>query len=227
MNAFQEIAILGEMNQPALALLACQKVKSILREKSNYKRLSDIDLFESNCLILLGEQEEAQKKLKSILELGNNTLSSNTFSTIQSLSFSYILSRKYEECIQTIEPVLDKLPEDTQWFLPFCLYHLNRFSECIASINTSIKYSTEQNTHFLLAIQYRIADDASNFIHEFKQYYSSKLSHSEYDNIPVILHFFLDFAKEKNNPSLQLKIYADLNQYYEKTLTFERSELLQ
>ena len=197
MNAFQEIAILGEMNQPALALLACQKVKSILREKSNYKRLSDIDLFESNCLILSGEQEEAQKKLKSILELGNNTLSSNTFSTIQSLSFSYILSEKYEECIQTIEPVLDKLPEDTQWFLPFCLYHLNRFSECIASINTSIKYSTEQNTHFLLAIQYRIADDASNFIHECKQYYSSKLSHSEYDNIPVILHFLLDFAKEK------------------------------
>ena len=55
-----------EMNQPALALLACQKVKSILREKSNYKRLSDIDLFESNCLILLSEQEEAQKK-KTIL----------------------------------------------------------------------------------------------------------------------------------------------------------------
>ncbi|MDD7057771.1 MAG: hypothetical protein PUI03_01950 [Erysipelotrichaceae bacterium] len=54
------------MNQPALALLACQKVKSILREKSNYKRLSDIDLFESNCLILLSEQEEAQKK-KTIL----------------------------------------------------------------------------------------------------------------------------------------------------------------
>ena len=81
------------MNQPALALLACQKVKSILREKSNYKRLSDIDLFESNCLILLSEQEEAQKK--------------------------------------------------------------------------------------------------------------------------------------KNNPSLKLKIYADLNQYHEKTLTFERSELLQ
>lgn len=227
MNAFQEIAILGKMNQPALALLACQKVKSILREKSNYKRLSDIDLFESNCLILSGEQEEAQKKLKSILELGNNTLSSNTFSTIQSLSFSYILSEKYEECIQTIEPVLDKLPEDTQWFLPFCLYHLNRFSECIVSINTSIKYSTEQNTHFLLAIQYRIADDASNFIHECKQYYSSKLSHSEYDNIPVILHFLLDFAKEKNNPSLQFKIYADLNQYHEKTLTFERRELLQ
>ena len=114
-----------------------------------------------------------------------------------------------------------------QWFLPFCLYHLQRFSECIASINTSIIYSTEQNTHFLLAIQYRIADDTNNFIHECKQHYSSKLSHSEYDNIPVILHFLLDFAKEKDNPSLKLKIYADLNKYYEKTLTFERSELLQ
>lgn len=226
MNCFQEIAILGEMNRPVLALLMCQKVKVILKELNNYKRLSDIDLFEGNCLVLLGEQEEAQARLKSILELKNNELSSNTSATIQSLAFSFIIDHKYQECIEIVKTLKNNLTDDMQWYIPFCLYQLNDFYECEESIKRVYVNSTDINKHFLLAIQYRIHDDIHKFIEEIKYFYYSTLNKSSYDNVPIILNFILDFVQEKNDQSLLIKVLLDLNKYHENNLTSTNSELL-
>lgn len=226
MNLFQKIVVLGEMNRPALALIECQKAKDILKNLENYKRLTDIDLFEGNCLILLGEQEKAQLRLKSILELRNNELCDNTSSIIQSLAFSLIIEGRYQECIDIIEPKLYDLPTDAQWFLPFCLYKLNKIQECEKSIKDTLKNATETNSHFLLAIQYRIDMNDKKFVEECKYYYHRILYGLYYDNVPIILNFLLNFSEEKGDEALQLKVLSDLNKYHEKGLDLENSELL-
>ena len=226
MNLFQLIVILCQMNKSALALLQCQKAKIILKDFNNYKRLSDIDLFEGNCLILLNEQEEAQSRLKLILKLGNNNLSSSTNYILQSLAFSFIMNHQYQECINTIKPVINELSKEVQWYLPFCLYQLNRINECNNSIKSALLNCNEITSHFLLAIQSLIFNDHIKFIDECLIYYQLILQQSNYEDIHILLNFMLDIEKERKNDLLQLKILKDLNLYHEKKLTIESSELL-
>lgn len=226
MNLFQLIIILCEMNKSALALLQCQKAKIILKDFNNYKRLSDVDLLEGNCLILLNEQEEAQSRLKSILELGNNNLSSSTNYILQSLAFSFIMNHQYQECINTIQPIMNELSKDVQWYLPFCLYQLKRFDECNDSIKIALLNCNKINSHFLLAIQSLISNNHIKFIEECMIYYHLILQQLNYDDVPILLNFMSDIEKERKNDLLQLEILKDLNLYHEKELTIESSGLL-
>lgn len=227
MNVFQKVVILGEMNRPALALLNCHNAENVLKDFNNYQRLTDIDLFEANCLILLGEQEEAQTRLNTILNLKNNEMCSNTSSMIQSLAYSLILDRKYQDCVEIMHSSQCNLLEGTQWFLAFCLYKLNKIDACKENIENTLIYANKKNKHFLLALRYRIEKEDSKFLKECRCYYYVILNEMDYNTVPIILNLLLEFAEEKENDELRLKVFSDLNCYHEKRLNLKRSNLLE
>jgi transcriptional regulator with XRE-family HTH domain len=225
MNSYMLTLSYGRENKNALSLMCCSKVKNLLREKNNYIRQVDIDIVECSNLILLGEIKEAQKRLLESLNSGNANINDSFIPIYNSLAFSYILSKDYQKCIDIIEQYENELPEEMLWFKPFCLFSTKNYEACILSLD-NLKVSDRTTQNFLLALRYRVNNDFVLFMKYISLYYYSKLENMVYLDIPFVLHFILDYAKEVNDTEINIDALEDLDLFHNNILSINSSNVL-
>ncbi len=225
MNSYLLTLTYARKNKNALSLMCCSKTKNLLREKNNYIRQVDIDIVECSNLILLGEITEAQKRLLESLNSGNANINDSFIPIYNSLAFSYILSKDYQKCIDLIDQYENELPEEMLWFKPFCLFSTKNYEACILSLD-NLKVSDRTTQSFLLALKYRVNNEFVLFMKHISLYYYSKLENMVYLDIPFVLHFILDYAKEVNAIEINIAALEDLDLFHNNILSINTSNVL-
>lgn len=228
MNTFQLVSVYSELNKYIIAYEKCIECKPLLRQYNNYSRLITIDMFECITLTNMHMFDESKKKLLNILSSTNN----GTFNYCQdqiyhNLAWNALLSQNYEECIHYTNLAKDAgdPSPDLCYFIPFSLYKLNKPLNALNECSKVIKECDHFYIPFIEAISAKIQNKNNDFETKINIYYKSLLKNSNYEDIPLIQNFILDYYEEAHDKEMMINILKDIKLNNEDKLNFKTSLL--
>ena len=228
MNTFQLVSVYSELNKYIIAYEKCIECKPLLRQYNNYSRLITIDMFECITLTNMHMFDESKKKLLNILSSTNN----GTFNYCQdqiyhNLAWNALLSQSYEECIHYTNLAKDAgdPSPDLCYFIPFSLYKLNKPLNALNECSKVIKECDHFYIPFIEAISAKIQNKNNDFETKINIYYKSLLKNSNYEDIPLIQNFILDYYEEAHDKEMMINILKDIKLNNEDKLNFKTSLL--
>ena len=228
MNAFQLVSVYSELNKYVIAYKKCIECKPLLRQYNNYSRLITIDMFECITLTNMHMFDESRQKLLNILSSTNN----GTFNYCQdqiyhNLAWNALLSQNYEECIHYTNLAKDAgdPSPDLCYFIPFSLYKLNEPLDALNECSKAIKACDHFYIPFIEAISAKIQNKNNDFETKINVYYKSLLQNSNYEDIPLIQNFILDYYEEIHDKEMMINILKDIKLNNEDKLNYKTSLL--
>lgn len=228
MNTFQLVSVYSELNKYIIAYKKCIECKPLLRQYNNYSRLITIDMFECITLTNMHMFDESKKKLLNILSSTNN----GTFNYCQdqiyhNLAWNALLSQNYEECIHYTNLAKDAgdPSPDLCYFIPFSLYKLNKPLNALNECSKTIKECDHFYIPFIEAISAKIQNKNNDFETKINIYYKSLLKNSNYEDIPLIQNFILDYYEKVHDKEMMINILKDIKLNNEDKLNFKTSLL--
>lgn len=224
---FEKITIFAETNRAALAYSYCEQARILFSQFNNYTTLFFIDLFQYNCLTLLGLFNEARTNLNTLL---NNLTQTNEkyISTIyHNLAWNALLDNSYEECIQMSKKAIDLGNKSSAllYFIPYSFYKLKQTQNTLDCIEKYFESISDLYKPFLIALHARIQNNRMLFEKNILTFYTSLLEKHEYEDIIISLEIMIDYFSETNQKDKLISTYADYKMYKENKLTLKSSQL--
>lgn len=230
MTTFQLISLLAKKQKSPLALKQCQLARNILINHSNYRRLVEIDILESNILSFLGMHIDAIQNLENLLNIISDDLKYLDIKSriYYSLSICSLSNKNYEDSIRYAEAARKNTNYsiDVSKEISYSLYMQGKYDLCIKYINDNYSSCSKENYLFLAALKSKIKNDNYSFETNLAKYYDCIMNNSNYSTVPLVLHFFLNYYSEHNDIYLENKTLLDLNALGEFRLSSTNSELL-
>lgn len=225
---FEIITIYAETNRVVLAYSYCDQARILFGYFNNYTALFFIDLFQYNCMTLLGLYEIAKDNLIKLL---NNITPANekyTSMIYHNLALNSLLQGNYEYCIQMANKALEQgnKSDDLFYFIPCSYYKLNQSQNALYSIKNSIGNINSLYKPLLIAIEAKIKKNDEQFEHSIFTFYKTLLTENKYEVILVPLEIMIDHFSETNQTDKLIKTYADYKMYIENKLNINNSQIL-
>ncbi len=226
LNMFYLITIYSKMNKCAYSLLFLNQTKLILSTTLCYSRIVYTDLCEAYNLIQLGLYKESKNLLLRIIDSGIAQIQDISSYIYQLLAIVSLHLSEYEDSITYFKRITDsKIYNKYIWIPSFAKYNLKDTASLHKEIENAKKMSQNKVIDFLSAIEDRLENNYEAFLQHILIYYFYILDNHCYDTFSILLHFILDFSKEKNDSDLTILVLNDLDLYHENKLSITSSNL--
>ncbi len=225
---FEMITIYSKTNRVALAYGYCEQAKFLFSYFNNYTVLFFIDLYQYNCMSLLGLYENAKNNLIKLL---NNITPVNEkyISMIyHNLAWNSLLEGDYEYCIQMSNKAIEQgnKSDDLFYFIPYSYYKLNQPQIALHSIKDNVNSISNLYKPLLIAIEAKIKNNNKQFENSIFTFYKTLLVENEYEDIIVPLEIMIDYFKETDQKDKLIITYVDYKKYTENKLNISSSQIL-
>ena len=114
---------------------------------------------------------------------------------------------------------------DLCYFIPFSLYKLNKPLNALNECSKAIKECDHFYIPFIEAISAKIQNKNNDFETKINIYYKSLLKNSNYEDIPLIQNFILDYYEKVHDKEMMINILKDIKLNNEDKLNFKTSLL--
>ena len=227
LNMFYLITIYSKMNKCAYSLLFLNQTKLILSTTLCYSRIVYTDLCEAYNLIQLGLYRESNNLLLRILDSGIAQIQDISSYIYQLLAIVSLHISEFEGSINYFKKITDtNIKNKYIWIPSIAYYSLNNIKDLNLEIKNISKDSKNKTIDFLYAIEDRVENDYESFLRHILVFYSFILENHFYDMFSIVLHYILDFSKEKNDSKTTILALNDLDFYHENKLSITSSNLL-
>lgn len=189
------------------SLIYCEQSIQYYNREYNIYRLLHLEIFKGTCYAREGLFDKAINIYEKVIENAKKS----KFDKVVSLSYcniawTYMKAFDYEKVIENTKLSLEydenREFREIYMYIPFSLYKLKRYEECLQLIEKNNKY-LENDAHFILlkAIQARIKGKDTLFV-QYMQEYIQSLSSGKYEDYEMYLfayHELLDYYKSVND----------------------------